>query len=117
MENFGLLVQHPNTLFRFSMQSVAYFVGCGSNDSVIFRAFAVSFGLRDLSGTAEAPTGPCWGCLRTGLAHGCLVVEEGELRPPAGRRLPRLGCLFRWDPLFRVPRECARGRAVAGPPA
>ena len=41
-------------------KSWTIFVDCGSNGSLIFRVFAVLFGLLIFSGSLGAPTGPCW---------------------------------------------------------
>ena len=45
-------------LFSFNMQLLAYFVGCSSNDNLIFRAFAISFWSVYLSGASGTPSGP-----------------------------------------------------------
>lgn len=95
------------------MQAVAYFCGLWFQWRYNFQSFCCLFWF-PWFGTAKAPTGPCWGCSKTGLAHGCLVVGVG--------RLPRLGCLFWWDLLFSAP-SCLPGapenvsgrRAVSGP--
>lgn len=67
------------------------FVSCGSSDSLIFRGFAVCFGLRGWSGTApQVPVGAAW---RTGLAYGVSWWRRG-ISDPLGGGLPgRATCL------------------------
>lgn len=88
------------------------FVGCGSNDGIIFRAFAVYFGFRGLV-LLRLPQVPAGAARRLAWPMGVSWL---------GGRLPRLGCLFRWDLLFSAP-SCLPGapenvsgrRAISGP--
>lgn len=60
----NLLFQQVVICLGLACRSWPVFLWCGLNDSLIFRGFAVFFGVLGLSGAAGTPTGPFWCCLR-----------------------------------------------------
>ena len=66
-------------LMRVSTQVMVYFCGCGSNDSLIFRAFFGVISVDLVYVTAAATTGACW----------CFLQRQGGQAEHPGACVPR----------------------------
>lgn len=102
---------------RWSLVRVlAYFVSCGFNDSLIFRATAGLFWSASFIWGGEAATGTVWDDRKRFPRHGCPVS-----RPPSRKALPRLPDLWAHQPVSLGGegnlRPTGRRRYLAGPNA